>query len=111
MAVYYATKAFVLSFSESLHEELRGTGVSITNLCPGATETNFSQTARSHRVRKVRAVKMSAAAVAKIGYADFRKKKTLSVPGLQNKLLANAIPRILPRRITARLSGHYNKLD
>jgi short-subunit dehydrogenase len=52
MAVYYASKAFVLSFSEALHEELRGTGVGVTNLCPGPTGTNFSDVARSHRTRE-----------------------------------------------------------
>jgi short-subunit dehydrogenase len=110
MAVYYATKAFVLSFSEALHEELQGTGVSVTNLCPGPTDTNFSQVARSHRIRKVRAAKMTAAEVAAIGHTEFRRGKCLSVPGIQNKVLAAAMPKILPRRALAKLSAHYNKL-
>lgn len=110
MAVYYATKAFVLSFSEALHEELRDTGVSVTNLCPGPTDTNFSQVARSHRIRKVRAAKMTAAEVARTGHAEFRRGKVLSVPGIQNKLLTAAVPKILSRRSLAKLSGHYNKL-
>jgi short-subunit dehydrogenase len=110
MAVYYATKAFVLSFSEALHEELRGTGVRITNLCPGPTESNFSQVARSHRTRKAQANKMSAAKVARMGHADYRRAKHLSVPGASNKLLTVA-PKLLPRAAVRRLLGHYNSLD
>jgi len=109
MAVYYASKAFVLSFSEALHEELLGTGVSVTNLCPGPTESNFSQVARSHRVRETRARKMSAASVAQIGHADFRNKKCLSVPGLKNKMLAVIGSKFLPRKVARKLSSHYNK--
>ncbi len=110
MAVYYASKAFVLSFSEALHEELRGTGVRVTDLCPGPTESNFSQVARSHRVRQTRARKMSAAEVARIGHEDFRAGKCLSVPGAQNKILASAVTRLLPRAAVRKLAGHYNQL-
>jgi short-subunit dehydrogenase len=109
MAVYYASKAFVQSFSEALHEELRGTNVRITNLCPGPTETNFSNTARNHRVRQSQAKKMSAVEVARIGHADFRSKKFLSLPGATNKLAAFA-PKILPRATVRRLVGRYNRL-
>lgn len=110
MAVYYATKAFVMSFSEALREELRDTGVTVTDLCPGPTATNFSQFARSHRSRKVHYGKMSAAEVARIGHAEFRHGKVLSIPGFKNKLLT-MFPKILSRRTVARLSGHYNQLD
>src|ERR1035438_2534004 len=61
MAVYYASKAFVQSFSEALFEELRGTGVSVTNLCPGPTESNFFKTARGHRSRELHRTKRAAA--------------------------------------------------
>ena len=110
MAVYYASKAFVLSFSEALYEELRGTGVHITNLCPGPTESNFSQVARSHRTRKAQAKKMSAAKVARIGHADFRRAAHMSIPGAGNKILSFA-PRLLPRAAVRRFVGHYNSLD
>jgi uncharacterized protein len=109
MAVYYASKAFVLSFSEALHEELRKSKVQVTNLCPGPAETNFSNVARSHRVRKSQAKKMSAAEVAKIGHADFRRGIPISLPGASNKILATA-SQILPRKIVRRMVGHYNKL-
>jgi len=109
MAVYYASKAFVLSFSEALHEELRGTRISITNLCPGPTESKFSDTARSHRVRQSQAKKMSAQEVAEIGHADFRAGKHLSVPGGSNKILSFA-PKLLPRTAVRRIVGRYNRL-
>ena len=110
MAVYYATKAFVLSFGEALHEELRGSGVGVTSLCPGPTESNFSQVARSHRTRETRVHKMSAAAVAQAGHAAFRNGQCLSVPGLSNKLLALVGSKMLPRRTARKLVKHYNKL-
>ena len=107
MAVYYATKAFVQSFSEALHEELRDTHVALTNLCPGPTESNFSQVARSHRTRKVQARKMSAAEVARIGYRDFRQGVAISIPGASNKMLP-LISKFLPRIVIRRLVGRYN---
>ncbi len=110
MAVYYASKSFVLSFSEALHEELRGTNVRVTNLCPGPTETNFSQVARSHRIRQTRVSKMSAATVARIGYEDYQQGKCLSVPGMSNKILTTVATKIFPRITSRRLVGHYNKL-
>ena len=110
MAVYYASKAFVLSFSEALHEELRDTGISVTNLCPGPTETNFSKIARSQRVRQTSARKMSAASVALIGYRDFRNGKCLSVPGIQNKILVGLGPRLLSRKTVRKTVKRYNKL-
>jgi short-subunit dehydrogenase len=109
MAVYYASKAFVQSFSEALVEELRGTAVSITNLCPGPTETNFSQTARSYQTRTMQVSKMSAAEVAVAGYRAFREKQTVSVPGGKNKLLVH-LTRILPRATIRRIAGRYNRL-
>jgi short-subunit dehydrogenase len=110
MAVYYASKAFVLSFSEALQTELRDTGVCVSNLCPGPTETNFSKVARGYRRRQTQAGKMSAAQVARVGYEDFRKGQCLSVPGLANKILAGIVPRILTRATLRRLIGYYNRL-
>lgn len=110
MAVYYASKAFVMSFSEALHEELRGTGVAVTNLCPGATESNFSQVARGKHTRARRSKKMSAAAVAIAGQRAFRRNQSICVPGATNKFLASA-PRTLPRAIVRRLVGKFNKLN
>ncbi|HTQ50634.1 MAG TPA: SDR family oxidoreductase [Candidatus Acidoferrales bacterium] len=108
MAVYYATKAFVLSFSEALAEELAGTNVTVTALCPGPTATNFGQVARADRTRMVRTARMSAEAVARHGLDSFRKRRVVTVPGLQNRLLVQlirAVPRSWVRKLAARFNG------
>jgi uncharacterized protein len=102
MAVYYATKAFVLSFTEALSEELRGTGLKVSVLCPGPTESNFGNVARGQKVRQVNTSKMSAEAVAQYGHRAFRNGKVTAIPGLQNKMfvfLNRFAPRWLPRKI------------
>jgi hypothetical protein len=109
MAVYYASKAFVQSFSEALFEELRGTGVSVTNLCPGPTESNFSQTARTYQTRTTQVAKMSAAEVAAAGHRAFRAGRCVNVPGVQNRFLVQ-LTRILPRVTVRKAVGRYNKL-
>jgi hypothetical protein len=108
MAIYYASKAFVQSFSEALHEELRGTGVRVTNLCPGPTESNFSRVARRYQTRELQAAKMSAAAVARAGHNAFRKGRCICVPGATNRVLAQ-LPRWLPRVVVRRGVQRYNK--
>jgi len=109
MAVYYASKAFVQSFSEALFEELRGTGVSVTNLCPGPTESNFSQVARGYHTREKSVAKMSAAEVAAAGHRAFRAGCCVNVPGAKNRLLVQ-LTRILPRAAIRKAVGRYNKL-
>jgi short-subunit dehydrogenase len=86
-AVYQASKAFLLSFSEALQEELRGTGVTVTALCPGATKTEFARRANMEEVRLFNGFAMSAASVAKIGYKATIKGKRCQIPGLFNNLL------------------------
>lgn len=111
MAVYYASKAYVLSFSEALACELRGTGVTVTALCPGPTRTAFQTSAGMEGSRLVRSrVTMDAAAVARIGYEGFKKGKTVVVPGLANKMMVQAV-RLLPRRAVARLVRAAQRLD
>ena len=109
MAIYYATKAFVQSFTEALAVELQGGGVAVSVLCPGPTETNFSEVARGHRARELKAPKMSAAAVAIAGHRAFRNNQCICVPGASNKILAT-LPRILPRSAVRKLVGKFNKL-
>jgi short-subunit dehydrogenase len=92
MAVYYAAKAYVLSFSQALSEELRGTGVTVTCLCPGATETGFAERAEAQTTLLFKLPKADAASVARAGYRD------IIVPGLSNKLVAVS-PRFSPRRV------------
>lgn len=102
MAVYFATKAFVLSFGEALAEELRGSGVTVTTLCPGPTKTNFGKVANFRGGQHLTRHGMSAAAVARAGHAAFRRGRVLSVPGLSNRfltLLVRVMPRLVVRRI------------
>lgn len=98
MAVYYASKAYVLSFSQAIAEELRGTGVTVTCLCPGATETGFAERANAKETLLFRLPKGNAASVARAGYRGMMKGRDLVVPGLSNKIVAIS-PKITPRRV------------
>lgn len=111
MAVYFSTKAFVRSFTDGLHEELKGTGVHVTNLAPGPTESNFSAVARGHYRRKAQTAKMTAAAVAQAGLAGFRQGKAEVIPGMRSILLTRIIAKWLPRGVIRSLVGKYNKLQ
>lgn len=91
MAIYGATKAFVLSFTEALSAELEGTGVTVTALCPGVTATQFASRAKTEHARMVRLNQMTAADVARIGYHATMKGKPRVVPGWFNKLLTGSI--------------------
>jgi short-subunit dehydrogenase len=109
MAVYYATKACVLSLTEAMAEELNGTNVTVTALCPGPTVTNFGKVAHVKKSPVIRLVRMSAESVALHGHRAFRRKKVVAVPGLQNRLLA-VLPRCLPRSIVRKLARKSNKI-
>ena len=104
MAVYYATKAYVLSFSEALANELRGTGVSVTALCPGPTESGIQKRANMEDSALVSGKKMmDAARVAHSGYRALMASKTVVIPGLKNKLLAVAV-RFSPRKVVTQVA-------
>ena len=105
MAVYHATKAYVLSLSEAVAEELRGSKVTVTALCPGATATNFFEDADMHGVRLLKMSKpMKAKDVAEDGWLQARIGKRIVVPGAMNKVLA-FLPRFSPRGITTRIAA------
>jgi len=104
MAVYYATKAYVLSFSEALAEELAGSGVTVTCFCPGATASGFQERAKMGEVALVKGRKLpDAASVASVGYRAMMAGKRLAIPGLANQLLA-LTPRFTPRGLVLKVS-------
>ena len=110
MAVYYATKAFVLSFTEALGEELQGSVLNISVLCPGPTASNFGNLARCQKVSKLQTAKMPAEVVARHGHKAFTKAKLTAVPGFSNHLLV-FLNRILPRRWPRKIVKLYNRTD
>jgi len=104
MAVYYATKAYVLSFSEALWNELQGSGVTVTCLCPGPTRTGFMARARmgNPEVLAKSAMMMDADEVARRGFEGLQKGRRLVIPGLLNKVLAHST-RLGSRGLSARV--------
>jgi short-subunit dehydrogenase len=109
MAVYYATKAYVISFSEAIANELRDTEVTVTALCPGPTRTGFQKRANMEDSKLSQGVIMDAATVAKAGYAGLMKGKTIVVPGFKNKFLAFTI-RISPRSMVTNVVRRMQEL-
>jgi short-subunit dehydrogenase len=110
MAVYYATKAYVLSFSEALAVELTDSGVTVTALCPGPTATGFQQRAGLQEARLFQnAVVMDARSVAYRGIQGMMAGKSLVIPGTTNRVMALAtrlVPHSFAARLVARLHQH-----
>lgn len=104
MAVYYATKAYVLSFSEALVEELAGTGVTVTTLCPGATKTNFGSVANVEKT-KMFSKAMDATTVAALGYNGMKNGMRVVITGGSNKIGATAA-KFLPRSTAAKIAKY-----
>ncbi|MGH2414109.1 MAG: SDR family NAD(P)-dependent oxidoreductase [Microcystaceae cyanobacterium] len=103
MAVYYATKAYVLSFSEAIANELEGSGVTVTVLCPGPTETGFQSRAKMKESRLFRIRQpMDVKTVARLGYWGLMHDKAIVIPGFLNKVLALA-NRFIPREVATRI--------
>lgn len=104
MSVYYATKAYVISFSEALANELKSTGVTVTCLCPGVTDTGFQGRAGTENTLLFKSLRpMSAKTVARDGYRGLMAGKTLVISGFRNWLLAESL-RISPRRLVTAVS-------
>jgi short-subunit dehydrogenase len=104
MALYYATKAFVLSFSEAIASELEGTGVTVTAFCPGPTATGFQERSNMENSRLMRRMKvMDARTVAEAGYRALMAGKPVAIPGLLNKLLAQSV-RFSPRSMVTKIA-------
>lgn len=102
MAVYYASKAFVLSFSEALHEEVKGDGVAVSALCPGATDSEFASEANMTNTLLFKAGTMTPEAV--VRKALDARRRAIVIPGLKNLLLV-WMGKLSPRMITRRLAG------
>ncbi|MCE5233026.1 MAG: SDR family oxidoreductase [Mizugakiibacter sp.] len=108
MAVYYATKAYVLSFSEALADELAADGVTVTALCPGPTHSGFQARAAIGRIGLLRVLPLfDAATVAAQGYRAMRRGRRVYVPGLANRLLAQSV-RVTPRRLITAIVRRLN---
>jgi uncharacterized protein len=107
MAVYYASKAYVISFSEALANEVHGTGVTVTCLCPGLTDTEFQTRAGTERTTLFRRTRpMDAATVARDGFRALLKGKPLVISGMRNRLLMESL-RISPRRVVTAVSRKF----
>jgi uncharacterized protein len=99
MAVYYATKAYVLSFSEAVNNEVKNSGVTITAFCPGATESGFQAAAAMEESALVKGKKLpTSKEVAEYGYTAMLKGKTVAIHGVMNYILVNSV-RFMPRSI------------
>jgi short-subunit dehydrogenase len=108
MAVYYATKAYVLSFSQALAEELHGTGVNVTALCPGPTASGFQKRAHMEDSKLFSSQVMDAQTVARLGYRGLMTNKTVVIPGLRNKILVELV-RFSPRELVPRVVRNMQK--
>ncbi|NOZ94705.1 MAG: SDR family oxidoreductase [Acidobacteria bacterium] len=105
MAVYFATKAYVLHFSEALAHELKGTGVTVTALCPGVTASGFQERAHMENVRMVKGRKLpSSAEVARYGYQAMMRGTTVAIHGLVSRILAFSV-RLTPRPLATAISS------
>ena len=104
MSVYYATKAYVILFSEGVASELKGSGVTVTCLCPGATDTEFQKRAGMEKTLLFRRMHpASAESVARSGYRGLMKGKPLVISGLRNWMMMESL-RISPRRVVTAVS-------
>lgn len=110
MSIYYASKGFVLSFSEALAEELTGTGVTVTVLCPGPTSTGFEKNAKMKNSKMFTAFKTAKASqVAETGYYAVMKRKTVKYHGVLT-ILMNIGSRISPRYIARKFAKKINRI-
>ncbi len=115
MSIYYASKAFVFSFSYALADELEGSGVSVTTLCPGPTESRFHERAgRIHSEKALRLWMMTAGDVAEAGYRGLMAGTRVVIPGLLNKLgyfFAKIFPVRVPTKVARRIISRGNPVD
>jgi short-subunit dehydrogenase len=104
MAVYFATKAYVLSFTEALHEEVKAHGIKVTALCPGPTRTEFGEVAGFGKNNTFDRFAADAEGVVRAGLKGLDKNRAVVVPGLLNKVVA-ASTRFTPRPLVRKIAG------
>ncbi len=109
MSVYYASKAYVLSFTEGLREELAGTGLHVTCLEPGATKSNFGSDSGMGKLDMFSSSAMSSEAVANAGYRGYKNNEDIVIPGWRNRLLVTSVG-FLPRFATRKLVGKMQRV-
>ena len=102
-AVYAATKAYIMSFSNALRGELNKTGIKVTTLCPGATKTEFAAKANIQNTLLFKIAVMNPEKVAEIAYRRMMKGRRLVIPGVYNKLLV-AFSKVMPVSITNKIT-------
>jgi len=109
MAEYYATKAYVLSLSMALHEELKPFGIKVSALCPGPTHTEFGKVASYKNDSGVQsALSMSSLPVVKMSIKALEKNRSVAVPGTSNKIL-RVLMKFVPKRLSAKLIKNIQK--
>ncbi len=109
MAIYYASKAFVLSFSQALAEELRGTGTTVTCLCPGPVETGFQKRAGVGDTSLVRSpLLVDVVEVARAGYEGMKQGKRLVIPGWKNRMAVESL-RVSPRSLVTKMVSRMHE--
>ena len=109
MATYYASKAYVLSFSEAIAVECRPYGVTVTTLCPGPTRTEFQKRAGIESSRLFRGNVMDARTVAQAGYHGLMRGSRIVIPGAANRLMTSLVP-FAPRRLVTQITRRFNDL-
>jgi short-subunit dehydrogenase len=109
MATYAATKAYVLSFSEALHEEAKAYGVTVTCLCPGGTSTEFQEVAGLQMEKMAKRAFVGPEPVVQAALDAAKAGSAIAVPGTMNKVTANVLPRVFPRFVSRKLAGSIFK--
>jgi uncharacterized protein len=108
MAIYYATKAFVLSYTEALHEEISATQLHVSCLCPGPTNTGFVAAAGMEKVALFKFGAQPSEDVAKVGFGAFQKNQAIAISGVKNIVLA-LLGKLSPRYVTRKIAGTLNQ--
>lgn len=108
MATYYASKSYVLNFTEALYEEVKGKNIKISCLCPGLVRTSFQEKSGIKKKESAKKALMTPKEVAKIAYKDFKKGKLIIIPGFKNKIII-IVNKFMPRSLSRKIILMMNK--